>query len=76
MVDSSIYCLQYQLYESIDYNRALLAYEVAVPNLAQATEVIDAEKLIDYTSYFPSSFKNSMYILTKYNLDDVIALKQ
>lgn len=76
LVDSSIYCLEYQLYETIDYNRDLLAYEVAVPNLAQATEVIDAEKLIDYTSYFPLSFKNSMYILTKYNLDDVIAPKQ
>ncbi len=32
--------------------RDLLAYEVAVPNLAQATELIDAEKLVDATPVF------------------------
>ena len=50
----------------------ILFAPVAVPNLAQATEVIDAEKLIDYTSYFPINFKNGVYVLTKYNLDDVM----
>ena len=68
LVDSSLYCLEYQLYETIVYNRNLLAYEVMVPNVAQATEVIDAEKLIDY-------IKNGVYVLTKYNVDDVIALR-
>ncbi len=50
-------------------NRDLLAYGVAVPNLAHATELIDAEKLVDHTSCYPISFKNSVYVLTKYNLD-------
>lgn len=75
LVDSSLYCFEYQLYETVVYNRNLLAYEVVVPNVAQATEVIDAEKLIDYTSYFPISLKDDVYVLTKYNIDDVIALR-
>lgn len=75
VVDSSLFCFEYQLYETLDLNRDLLAYEIAVPNLAQATEFIDAEKLLDPMSYYPVSFKNSVYVLTKYNLEDVIALK-
>lgn len=75
VVNCSMYCFEYQLYETLDLNRDLLAYEVSVPNLAQATEFIDAEKLIDHTSYYLISFNNSAYVLTKYNLDDVIALK-
>lgn len=75
VVNSSLYCFEYQLYETLGWNRNLLAYEVAVPNLAQATELIDAEKLVDYASYYPISLKSSFYVLTKYNLDDVIALE-
>lgn len=43
VIDSLLYCFEYQLYETLGLNRDLLAYEVAVPNLAQATELIDAE---------------------------------
>ncbi|XP_030579955.1 uncharacterized protein LOC115785156 isoform X1 [Archocentrus centrarchus] len=75
VVDSSLYCFEYQLYETVGFNTDFLAYKIVVPNLAQATEFIDAEKLVDPTSYYPVSFKCSMYVLTKYNLDDVIALK-
>lgn len=59
VVDSSLFCFEYQLYETLDLNRDLLAYEIAVPNLAQAAEFIDAEKLLDPMSYYPISFKNS-----------------
>ncbi|KAK0141790.1 hypothetical protein N1851_020546 [Merluccius polli] len=65
----------YVLYETMGWNRDLLAYEVAVPNLAQATQLIDAEKLVDHTSYYPVSFKNTTYVLTKYYLGDVAVLK-
>ncbi len=75
MIDSLLYLFEFQLYETLGLNGDLLAYEVAVPNLAQATELIDGEKLVDHTSYYPVSFKNSVYVFTKYNLDDVIALK-
>lgn len=75
VIDSLLYCFEYQLYETLGLNRDLLAYEVAVPNLAQATELIDAEKLVDHRSYYPVSFKIGVYVVTKCNLDDVIALK-
>lgn len=75
VVDCSLYCFEYRLYETLGFNRDILAYEVALPNLAQATELIDAEKVVDHISYYPINFKNSVYVLTKYNLDDVIALK-
>ncbi|XP_034057976.1 uncharacterized protein LOC117536966 isoform X2 [Gymnodraco acuticeps] len=75
VIDSSLYCFEHQLYETVCFNKDLLAYEVTIPNLAQATELIDAEKLVDYTSYYSMSFENSVYILIKYNLRDVIALK-
>lgn len=75
VVDSSLYCFEYQLYDTLDLNRDLLAYEIAVPNLAQATEFIDSDKLLDYTSYNSMSFNNSEYILIKYNLGDVIVCK-
>ncbi|KAM7366747.1 hypothetical protein PAMP_014697 [Pampus punctatissimus] len=75
VVDSLLYCFEYQLYDIVGWNRDLLAYEVAVSNLAQATEFIDAEKLVDHTSYYPVNFKNTTYVLTKYYLGDVVALK-
>ncbi|XP_023254471.1 uncharacterized protein LOC111648952 [Seriola lalandi dorsalis] len=74
--DCSLHCFEYQPYETLGWNRDLLAYEVAVPNLAQETQLINAEKLVDHTSYFPISFKNRVYVTTKYILDDVIALKK
>lgn len=70
-----LYCFEYQLYETLGLNGGILAYEVAVPTLAQVTELLNAEKLVDHTSCYPVSFKISLYVVTKYNLDDVIALK-
>lgn len=74
MVNSSFYCFEYQPYDTLHLNRDFLAYEVDVPNLAQATELVDAEKLVDFTSYYSFSFKSSMYVPVKYYLGDVIAL--
>lgn len=74
VVNSSFYCFEYQPYDTLHLNRDFLAYEVDVPNLAQATELVDAEKLVDFTSYYSFSFKSSMYVPVKYYLGDVIAL--
>lgn len=48
-VDSLLYCFEWQLSEIVSWNRDLLAYNVVVPNLAQATELIHTEKLVDHT---------------------------
>nr|XP_054587799.1 uncharacterized protein LOC129153069 [Nothobranchius furzeri] len=74
VVNSVLYCFEYQVYETLGFNKEFLAYEVAIPNLAQATELTDVENLLDYTSYYTVNFKNCVYVITKYNLEDVIAL--
>lgn len=35
VVDSSLYCFEYQIFQTLGLNRNVLAYEIAVPNLAQ-----------------------------------------
>ncbi len=71
LIDSSFVAFEYQRYETLNLNQDLLAYEVAVPTLAQATELV--HKLIDYTSYFSVSFRESVFVPIKYSLCDIIA---
>lgn len=59
---------------TLGFSRDFLSYEVEVPNLAQATELVDADKIVDYTSYYALSFKNRTYVPLKYYLGDVIEL--
>lgn len=76
VVNNLLYCFEYHINETLCFNRDLLAYEVAVPDLVQATELIEAEKLLDHTSYDSISFKNSVFVPMKYNLEDVLALRK
>lgn len=76
VVNSLLYCFEYQIYETLCFNKDLLVYEVAVPDLAQATELIEAEKLLDHTSYDSINFTNSGFVPMKYNLEDVLALRK
>ncbi|KAL7377556.1 hypothetical protein ABVT39_001233 [Epinephelus coioides] len=71
LIDSSFVAFEYQRYETLNLNQDLLAYEVAVPTLAQAMELV--HKLIDHTSYFSVSFRESVFVPIKYSLSDVIA---
>ncbi|KAL3967359.1 claudin [Sarotherodon galilaeus] len=75
IVNSVLYCFEYQVYETLGFNKDFLAYEIAIPNLAQATELTNVENLLDFTSYYPVHFRNSVYVMTKYNLEDVLSLK-
>ena len=72
VVNSSLFCCEYQIYDPLDFNRDLLSYEIAVPNAALATEFIDLEKLPDYTAYHSVSFNDKMYVIRKYDLTDVL----
>lgn len=58
VTESLLYCLKYQLNETLRLNRNLCPFEVAVTTLAMATELISTEKLVDQTSYYPVSFKS------------------
>ena len=52
----------------------MMAYQVEVPHLAQATELVNAEKLVDFTSYYTISSKSQTFVQVKYHLGDVIEL--
>lgn len=71
VIDSSYVAFEYQRYETLNLSPELLAYEVAVPNVAQATEFV--HELIDCISYFSVSFKEHMFVPIKYSLCDIIA---
>lgn len=49
-----------------------MAYQVEVPHLAQATELVGAEKLVDFTSYYTICNKGQTYVQVRYHLGDVI----
>ncbi|XP_028297865.1 uncharacterized protein LOC114460021 [Gouania willdenowi] len=70
LIDSSVIAFEYQRYETIKWDENLLVYEVAVPALAQATELV--HELIDHTSYFSISFRESVFVPIKYILCDII----
>ena len=71
IVDSSFVAFETMRYETLHFDKDLMAYKVTLPVLAQATEL--AHKLIDYTSYFSVTFKESVFVPIKYNLSDIIA---
>lgn len=74
LVDSSLHSLEYQPFQTMHFDRNVMAYEVEVPHLAQATELVDAEKLVDFTSYYTTSSKSQTFVQVKYHLGDVIEL--
>ena len=74
LVNSNLYCFESQLYDTLGFSKDLLAYEVDIPNLAQATEVVDAEKLVDFTAYYAVTFKDHQCVPIKYNLHNVLEM--
>ncbi|KAL2076343.1 hypothetical protein ACEWY4_028044 [Coilia grayii] len=74
VVDSTLYCLEFQPFYTVRFDAHFMAYEVEVPSLAEATEIVDAEKLVDFTSYYTASTNGKTYVLVKYHLGDVIKL--
>lgn len=71
VIDSCFVAFEYQRYETLQLSPELLVYEVAVPNVAQATECVS--ELIDCISYFSVSFKEHTFVPIKYSLSDIIA---
>lgn len=74
LVDSRLYCLEYQPFQTINFDRSVMAYQVEIPHLAQATELVDAEKMVDCTPYYTTSSKGQTFVQIKYYLGDVIEL--
>jgi len=59
---------------NIHFDRNVVAYQVEVPHLAQATELVNAEKLVDFTPYYTTRSKGQIFVQIKYYLGDVIEL--
>lgn len=72
LVESKRYCLEYQPFQTICFDKNVMAYQVEVPHLAQATELVDAEKLVDFTSYYTICSKGQTYVQVRYHLGDII----
>lgn len=72
ILNASVYCFECQPLSTVVWNDHYSAYEVEVPDLAQANIFMDAEKLVDYTPYYYVNFNNSKYIPLKYDLTDII----
>jgi len=72
ILNASVYCFECQPLSTVGWNDHYLAYEVEVPDLAQANIFMDAEKFVDYTPYYYVNFNNIKYIPVKYGLTDII----
>jgi len=59
------------VYNPVCFSREFASYQIDVPNLAQAPEIVDSDTIVDYISYYALSFKNRTYIPLKYYLGDV-----
>lgn len=57
---SSFLAFEYQHYKKVNFEKDMFVYEVAVPILAQATELW--HEFIDYTTNVSISFKESVLV--------------
>ena len=74
VINSSLYCFEFMPYNTICYDRDYMAYQIEIPNLAQATELVSVDNLVDFTPYYSFTHKDMVYVPMKYYLGDVIGL--
>lgn len=58
VISSSLYCFELQQHNNVCYDRNYMAYTIEVPNMAQATELITADNLVDFTPYYSYTHKD------------------
>ena len=51
-----------------------MAYTIEIPQMAQATELMYADNLVDFTPYYCFTHKGMEYVPMKYYLWDMIGL--
>ena len=74
VINSSLYCFELQQHTTVRYDRNYMAYTIEIPNMAQATELITSDNLVDFTPYYSYTHKDVTYVPTKYYLGDVLGL--
>ncbi|CAM4575138.1 unnamed protein product [Leuciscus chuanchicus] len=63
-----------QMFSTVCFDRDYMSYKIEVPNLAEATELVNADNLVDFTPYYSFSHRDITYVPMKYYLGDVIEL--
>lgn len=58
MINSSLHCFELQQHDTLCYDRDYMAYKIEIPHMAQATELICADKLVDFTQYYRFTHKD------------------
>ena len=53
-----------------------VAYKIEIPHMAQATELVYADNLVDFTPYYCFTHKGMEYVPMKYYLGDMFGLHQ
>jgi len=74
VINSSLYCFECQMLSTVCFDRDYMSYKIEVPNLAEATELVNADNLVDFTPYYSFSHRDVTYVPMKYYLGDVIEL--
>lgn len=74
VINSSLYCFECQRYSTVCFDRDYMSYKVEIPNLAEGTELVNADKLVDFTPYYSFIHKDITYVPIKYYLRDVMEL--
>nr|XP_040046980.1 uncharacterized protein LOC120827889 [Gasterosteus aculeatus aculeatus] len=74
VINASLYCFELQQHTTVRYDGNYMAYTIEIPNMAQATELIASDNLVDFTPYYSYSHKDVTYVPTKYYLGDVLGL--
>ncbi len=74
VINSSLYCFVCQRYSTVCFDRDYMSYKIEVPNLAEGTELINTDDLVDFTPYYSFNHKDMTYVPMKYYLGGVIEL--
>ena len=74
VINSTLCCFEIQSYNTLCFDKDFLSYTVEIPYLAQANELVMADSLVDFTSYYTFCNSENIYIPVKYSLADIIRL--
>jgi len=64
IVNSSLYCFECQVYNTVGFSREFTFYEIEVPNLAQATEIMDSGKIMGHNHIMHSVLRTVLALLS------------
>lgn len=61
VINLTLYCFEFQAYNTVCFDKYCLSYKVEVPNLVQATELLNVENCFDFPPYYTFCNRNGTY---------------